>query len=632
MLQTIREHTQGWIAGTIITIIILSFALWGIHSYFVGGGNNTVVAVVNGVDISREQLTVAYERLRRQVQTQRGANSIASAKDESNLKDRALNSLIEIELLKQASYSQGFRISSRQIDNYLQSLPEFQVDGRFSIERFQEVLASTMLSTSEFLELIKTSLMIDQPKIGIVFSSFALPNETNYTVSLVNQERDIEYATIPLSYFLAQPLNVSSDTIKAYYDAHQAEFMTPEQASVEYIELSVNQLSARFNPTEAVLKNFYNENINSYTLPMAWKLVSIDIPVPSNATGEDILSLQKKAQDILSAVKDGADFNKYVDAKNQTVSGREWLTLNKVPVELQKAVADLTTQGQVSGLIKGKNGFVIVKAVAIEQPKIQSFDTVKDKVKESYIRQHAEEKFSELRDQLADTTYEHPESLQLASKTLNLPIQTSELFEKEKTAKGVAQYKKVRDVAFSHDVLVLQNNSDVIQLSPDTVLVLRVKTHIPAKLMPLADVSKQIEAKLKAQQAESKAQEYAEQLRAKLQSGTASADLAQSGYRLSWSKTGFIGRYSTKVETAILDAAFSMPNPAMTNNKTVYGVTRLPNGYAIIAVKGVKEGSLADAKEAAVFAEQVQNSEGLLEYELYKRSQIAAAKVTVNQL
>lgn len=627
MLQTIREHTQGWIAGTIVTLIILSFALWGIHSYFVGGGNNTVVAEVNGVEINREQLTVAYERLRRQVQAQRGANSIASAKDESGLKERALKSLVEIELLKQASYQQGFRIGSRQIDNYLQSLPEFQVDGQFSVSRFQEVLASTMLSTSEFLELLKTSLMIDQPKIGIVFSSFALPDETDYSIALVNQERDIEYATIPLSYFLAQPLTISPEQLQAYYDAHQAEFMTPEQVSVEYIALSVAELSSSFNPTETVLKNFYTENINSYTLPMAWKLVSIDVPVAADATGEQILNLEKKAQSILTAVKNGADFGKYVDAKSQTVNSNEWLTLNKIPAELQKAVADMTTQGQVSGLIKGKNGFVILKVVGLQQPKIQSFDAVKSKVKEAYVRQHAEEKFSELRDQLADITYEHPESLQYASSKLGLPIQTSELLERDKVGKGIGQYKKVRDVAFSHDVLTLQNNSDVVQLTPDSVIVLRAKTHIPAKRLPLNDVANQITSKLKAQEAESKAQAYAEQLRASLQAGTSVS--VTDGYRLSWVKTGFIGRYATKVDTAILDAAFSIPSPAMSGNKTTYGIARLPNGYAIIAVKAVKSGSLADAKEAAIFAEQVQNSQGMLEYELYKQSQIAEAKIKV---
>ena len=103
MLQTIREHTQGWIAGTIITIIILTFALWGIHSYFVGGGASSVVAEVNGVDITKEQLTVAYERLRRQIQIQYGANNPITAKDEVALKNRALQALIDIEVLKQAS-------------------------------------------------------------------------------------------------------------------------------------------------------------------------------------------------------------------------------------------------------------------------------------------------------------------------------------------------------------------------------------------------------------------------------------------------------------------------------------------------------------------------------------------------
>jgi peptidyl-prolyl cis-trans isomerase D len=629
MLQTIREHTQGWIAGTIITLIILSFALWGIHSYFVGGGNNSIVAEVNGVEINREQLTVAYERLRRQVQAQRGANSIATAKDESGLKERALKSLIEIELLKQASYKQGFRIGSSQIDGYLQSLPEFQIDGQFSVERFQEVLASTMLSTSEFLELLKTSLMIDQPKVGIVFSSFALSNETDYTIALVNQERDIEYATIPLSYFLAQPFTVTPEQLQTYYAAHQSEFMTAEQASVEYIELSVDQLSASVNPTDAELKNFYSENINSYTLPMSWKLESIDVPVPPDATGEQILNLEKKAQDILTAVKNGADFNKYVDSKAQTLNSREWLTLNKIPPELQKAVADLTTQGQVSGLIKGKNGFVILKVVGLEQPKIQSYEVVKNKVKEAYIRQRAEEKFSELRDQLADMTYEHPESLQYASNKLNLPVLTSDLFERDNAGKGIAQYKKVRDVAFSHDVLALQNNSDVVQLTPESVIVLRTKTHIPARLLPLKDVAGEITSKLKTQQAESKAQHYAEELKASLQTGT---ELPGNGYRLSWSKPGLIGRYSTKVDTAILDAAFSIPNPALASDKTTYGVTRLTNGYAIIAVKGVKAGTLADAKEAAIFAEQVQNSQGLLEYELYKQSQAAKAKVKIQSV
>jgi peptidyl-prolyl cis-trans isomerase D len=632
MLQTIREYTQGWIAGTIISIIILTFALWGIHSYFIGGANNSVVAQVNSIEITKEQLAVAYERLRRQAQAQYGSNSSLLAKDETTLKRRALQALIDIEVLKQASLVQGFRISNGQIDNYLQSMPEFQVDGQFSVERFQEILSSTLLSTSEFLDLIKTNLLVDQPKLGIIFTSFALPDETNYTISLVNQERDIDYINLPLHYFISQPIIISAEKIKAYYDQHQRDFMTPEQVNVEYIELSLNDLSTRINPTDAMLKSFYNENINSYSQPTAWKLADIEVSVAPGATQEEVAAAQNKVDAIAKVIKNGGDLAKIAHENAQNLTGQNWMTLNQVPAELQKAVAQLTTANQVSDSIKTSKGFVIIKVVDMKGPKMQTFDTVKGTVKDTYIHQRAEEKYAALRDQLADVTYEHPDSLQLAAKTLNLPIKTSELFSRDKSGKDISQYKKVRDTAFSHDVLTLQNNSDVIQLNPESVIVLRVKSHIASALLPLNGlngISKQIEDKLKAQAAEERAAKFAEDLKAKLQSGADPQQVA-SVNKVIWNKMGSIGRYSTKVDTAILDAAFSLPNPSIAQNKVIYGITRLPNnGYAIIALKSVKEGTVADKKQYTVFAEQVQNSEGLLEYELYKQSQTSKATISI---
>src|SRR5436190_15041147 len=90
MLQSIRDRTQGWIAGIIISLLILSFALWGVHSYFMGGAVNTTVAEVDGTEITKGQLAVAYERLRRQVQTQLNSNDQINANTDAGLKDRAL--------------------------------------------------------------------------------------------------------------------------------------------------------------------------------------------------------------------------------------------------------------------------------------------------------------------------------------------------------------------------------------------------------------------------------------------------------------------------------------------------------------------------------------------------------------
>ena len=626
MLQSIREHTQGWIAGIIISIIILTFALWGIHSYFEGGGNNSTVAEVNGVAISKNQLAGSYERLRRQSQTQLGAANLA--KDETALKGRALQSLIDLEVLKQASASERFLISNQQIDSYLQNMPEFQVNGQFSVERFQEILSVMLLSASDFLELIKTSLLIDQPKLGIIFTSFVLPDEVNYTASLVNQERDLSYITIPFQSVLAQNIVVSPEKINAYYAQHKNDYLTPEQVSVEYLQLSLKDLSANINPTETMLRNFYNENINSYNQPTQWKLVDVLVPVATNATPSDVTKAQQNAEAALSAIiNSGEDFNKVAQPYAHLLTSADWMALNQLPVELQKSVVDLKA-GQVSKIIKTAKGFVIVKALELQEPKMQRFEDVKDKVKDAYVHQHAEEKFAQLRDQLADITYEHPESLQLASTTLNLPVQTSEVFSKDKGGKDISQSKKVRDIAFSNDVLNLQNNSDVIQLNPETVIVLRVKSHIPSALLPLKNISKQIENSLRAQETEVQVAKAAEEFVEKLKAGGDPEQLA-SALRYTWSKTGFIGRYATKVDSAILDMAFRLPNPAATQNKKSVGMTRTPNGFAIIMVNAVKPGTVSDAKQYAVFAEQVQNSNGLLEYELYRQSQTNKAKIEI---
>lgn len=532
MLQTIREHTQGWIAGVIISLIILSFALWGIHSYFTSSGASNVVAEVNGTDITKEQLSVAYERMRRQTIQQYGANA---PKDDSVLKQRALQALIDVEVLKQASTKQGYLVSDQQIDAYLQSMPDFQVDGKFSFEKFQQELAATMLSTGDFFEVIKTSLLIDQPKLGIVLTSFALPDETSYTIALVNQEREVDYLTIPFKQFATHPVTIKPEQIQAYYDEHKDDFMTPELVSLDYIEVTLNDLTSTINPTDAALQNFYNENINSY-------------------------------------------------------------------VQAEKGA----------------------------EPKIQSYDDVKAKVREGYIRQHAEEKLAEIREKLADMTYEHPESLQYASTNLNLPIKSSDYFSKNKGGSDISQHKKIRDMAFSNDVLSLNNNSDVIQLNPETLVVLRVKEHKPATLLPLTSVNTQIESKLQMNAQDKAAEAAANELAAKLKAGE-QPDQAALALNLHWNKTGALGRYSTKVDTAILDLAFQLPNPATAGGKSVYGVTRIPTGYAIVAVHSVKAGSIADPKQAHVFAEQVQNSQGLLEYELYKQSVIKAAKIKIIQ-
>ena len=61
MLHFIRDRAQGWIAWFIVGLISIPFALWGVNSY-VSGPSDTIVAEVNGEEITQTALLEAVQR------------------------------------------------------------------------------------------------------------------------------------------------------------------------------------------------------------------------------------------------------------------------------------------------------------------------------------------------------------------------------------------------------------------------------------------------------------------------------------------------------------------------------------------------------------------------------------------
>ena len=73
MLTAIREKATGWIAWILVGIITLTFALWGIQSYF-EGPDRAAVAVVNGTEIENTTYQNALTERRRALVNRFGRN------------------------------------------------------------------------------------------------------------------------------------------------------------------------------------------------------------------------------------------------------------------------------------------------------------------------------------------------------------------------------------------------------------------------------------------------------------------------------------------------------------------------------------------------------------------------------
>lgn len=215
-----------------------------------------------------------------------------------------------------------------------------------------------------------------------------------------------------------------------------------------------------------------------------------------------------------------------------------------------------------------------------QKGKVEPFASVKDQVMSTVKASKGQTEYQTLGNELKNTTFEHPNSLDKAAKRLNLTIQTTPFFTPEdqvKSLSGILSSKKVLAAAWGNTVLKQRYNSDAINISPNEVVVIRVKHYQPSAPQAFAQVKSQIKTDLIQFAAQHKAQAAAQTMLADLNSGkSVDADLT-------WQSHTQVYRDDKAINSAIISAVFKAPLPNKTKPSNV--VAQLSNGdFAVIQV------------------------------------------------
>lgn len=239
-----------------------------------------------------------------------------------------------------------------------------------------------------------------------------------------------------------------------------------------------------------------------------------------------------------------------------------------------------------------------------------------------------EQLFADQSEKLANLTFANPSSLEPAAKALNLKIVKTGFFTKAGAKERVLANPKVIAAAFSNDVLKQGNNSNLIELDPQHVVVLRVNAHQAAGVQPLGDVRTAIIAKLHAQKSAQAAAEVSQKIVAELASGKNIQSLMQQ-YQLAWVTKNNVGRYDNAVPGHILMRAFQLP--VSTDKSIAAGSVALASGdYAVVMTKKIYEpDARISPREKRAFKEQLEHLYGQLDYGLYVDSVFKKAKIKI---
>lgn len=621
MLQNIRDNSQGWIAKTIIGVIIALLALTGFDAIFNATSNSQNAAQVNGEEISLDQLSEAVNLQRRQLQQQLGKDFDASLLDEKLLREAALKGLIERKLLLQGAQEADFSFSQSALDQLILQTPEFQVDGKFNADRFDQVIRQMNYNRLQFRQMLEQEMLIGQLRAGLAGSGFVTAAEVEAFARLEKQTRD--FATLALK---ADPaaVSVSDDDIKAYYDGHVDQFMSPEQVVIEYVELKKAAFFSQVEAKEEDLQAQYQKEISNLAEQRQAGHILVEVNDKLNeeqakAKIEQVKQRLDKGEDFAALAKEVSD-----DSGSAANGGDLGFAGPGVYEPAFEEALYALKEGEVSAPVRTQYGWHLIKLLGVQAPEVPSFDSLKPKLEHDIKAQQVEQRFVEVSKELEDAAFEASDLAQPAQE-LNLEVKTSAPFGRE-GGEGLAANRQVLQAAFSPEVLEDGANSSAIELDPDTVVVLRVKEHKKPEQLALDKVSDSIRQHLVTEKASEAAKAKGEALIASLRDGKTPVEQAEEGQ--SWQVVEAATRSQEGVEPVLLQAVFRMPKPAAADKPEFTGV-KLGNGdYVVIRLNGVSqaEAKLSD-EEKAMYSRFLASRSGQQDFASYRRQLEEKAKI-----
>ncbi|WP_462164133.1 peptidylprolyl isomerase [Pseudoalteromonas xiamenensis] len=580
MLEKIREGSQGVVVKIILGLVILSFALAGIGGYL-GRTTEQPVAEVNGVVIGQSDFARAFENERARLEQQFGEYFNQIAQDPNymaQVRQGVVERLVQQELQTQLAKELGLRISDEKVKQTILEMPYFQMGGEFSNDRYLQVIRQMNYQPDSFREFLREDMTRSQLVQAVAGTDFVLENEVKSAMALEMQTRKVNYAILGKST-VVDTMSVSDDEVKDYYDLNQNLFQSEEQVAVEYIELSANDVQLASAPSEEDVKAYYEEQKSHYSEPERRRVAHILID-----NSEDDAKAKEKAEAILARLNAGEDFAKLAETESSDVVSAEvggdldWIEKDMMDPAFEEAAFALTNKGDISGIVKSEFGYHIIKLTDLQQGKVKALADVHDELLAELERNAKVDAFYQKQTAIAEKAFEIADSLLDASEAAGVEVKKLPLMAKSALPEPLNNAAVTRVLA-TPEILEDRVNSEIVEVGPEHIVVVRIADYKPATTKPLDDVKDTIVKRLKTEKASTEVKAQADALYAKIQAGEA-FEAVVSQANLDVKAEDALARRSYSVAPAIVKEAFKLPHP--TESSKPVAVVELASGDAAL--------------------------------------------------
>lgn len=582
MFDAVRNNKR--VVQIVLLLMILPFAFFGVESYVSGDAQREDAAVVGDVKIAPEEFQAALRDQQDRLREMMGDQFDPKVLERPELRAQAMDGLVSQRMLLQEALRHNLSVPDARMSQIIAAIPGFQIDGKFSEARFDQVAQTQGFSRDGLLARIRQDLIIRQQYAGVAGSSFVPASLAKRWAQMQQEEREVSEAVITPFEFIEQ-IKITPEQVRKYYDDNLKQFEVPEQVKVEYLTLSEAALAKTMEVSEEDIRKTYESDQSRYMQGEERKASHILLTIDGAASPEERAAIRTKAEALLKALRaDPAKFAELAKQNSQDPGSKDvggdlgFFGRGTMVKPFEDAVFALKP-GQLSGIVESDFGLHIIQLTEVKGGQGKTLDQARAEISDDLKKQAARRRFAELAEVFSNTAYEQADSLAPAAEKLGLQVKTSPLIPKGFLMPAPFDNEKLRDAIFSEDAVKNRRNTQAIETAPNTLVSARVIEQLPPSVKPFETVQEEIEKKLGLAEGEKMARERGEASIAKLRAGEAAP--------LNWSPPQDISRAQAQGPAAeMVRAIFNAPAHAL---PAYLGFPMGNGGFAVFRISAVKQ-------------------------------------------
>lgn len=513
VLSLMRKHAKSWLIKFLIAIIAVVFVFY--FGYSFTSDQALKIAYVNGEVISGPEYQKAYRDMISALQMRYKDLWDDNMVKMLNVKQRALESLINQRLMTQAAKRLGIDVTESECQRAIMSYPAFQINGQFNMRRYQSLLNQNRMNPEDF-EATMIQELLDKKLKQFLFAFLD-----------VTEQEVLEYYTfikekIKIGFVQFKPedfkksVKFDQSALKEYFENNRENYRVPKKIKVTYIEIDPVAFKEGTSVTEKEIQSFYEYNNEAYSQPRQVKARHILFKLGEEALKEVEDKVREVAKEVLAKARQGGEFanlaKEYSEGPTKSKGGDlGYFKKGQMMPPFEEAAFKLK-KGEISDLVRTQFGYHIIKVEDIKEAATKSLEEVRDEIVEtlsmSVATELAHEKGLSVIDQM-------PYDIELSdyAKQYGLETKRSSYLSKNEPVSGIDGSEKIGEALFA---LGKNETTELFELG-GKFYIFQVAESKASYLPPLKDVAEKVKddyiAQLAAQEATSAASKYLEELK-----------------------------------------------------------------------------------------------------------------------